>query len=198
MIEPAASGNARSALHFAIGRQCPGVPGPQCWAAMTMRTCILAFVSVLAVGLLVGCHRPPATPTRAAQEEALTTFKGRANRLYDAYLTGDRDEAKHNLEECIQLAHDSKLPPAYQAGCLFFDYARLYVLERRGGNEALAEAALVKARYWSLRERELGGNTDEKAGAVVKAETGEQIMGFIDKWDKDHTDGKGPNYAIRK
>lgn len=193
-VEP--TGGSRCAQSkFVSQRRLPPAAHAWCWAALIMGTRILRSALMLAVWVLAGCSSQPNVSSRASQEQTLATFKQQANQLYDAYLAGDREQAKHSLEQSIRLAEESKLPSTYQAGCLFFDYARLYVLERRGGSERSAEAALVKARYWSVREAELGGNSDEEAGARAKSETGDQIVAFIDKWDRDHTDGKGPNYA---
>jgi outer membrane murein-binding lipoprotein Lpp len=146
-----------------------------------MGTHFLKLGFMLAVVTVAGCSSQPSVASRASQEQSLAAFKHQANQLYDAYLAGDRAQAKHSLEESIRLAEESNLPPTYQVGCLFFYYARLYVLERSGGSERQAEAALVKAHYWSVREAQLGGNSDAEAGARAKVETGDQIMAFIDK-----------------
>ena len=153
---------------------------------------------MLAASIVAGCHPQPIASTRASQEQALSNLKRQANGYYDEYLAGDYNQAKLSLERSVKLADKLEFVPHYQAGHLFFCYARLYVLERRTGNDALAEAALVKARYWSLRERELGNVPDEEGGAFAKSESGDRIVEFIDKWDRDHTDGKGANYIRRQ
>lgn len=149
-------------------------------------------VAIISVNL-VGCssRRHEGEP-RA--EDSLNVFKGKAKQLYDSYLGGSSSEATESLKESIRLAERANIPDHYRAGCLFFNYARLYVLEHRMAKPALAEEALVKARFWSLREAELGGNSAEEAGVFITSQTGERIEQFIDKWDRDHTQGSGPKY----
>jgi hypothetical protein len=121
-------------------------------------------------------------------------FTKKADSLYAQYLAGTPEQARQALEATIKLAAAAKLSPFGEADCLCFAYARLYALESKSGRAAAAEADLVRARYWYLRQRELGGATPDEASKAVANFTGEQCMAFVDKWDKDHSGGRGPKY----
>jgi hypothetical protein len=131
---------------------------------------------------------------RKARSMPIDEFNKRSDELYTVYLNGKRYEAKQSLVDTLQLIENAGLGPSGKATCLFGTYARLYALEKRTGNEDLAEEALVQARYWDLRDDELGGKIPEKAGARIKTVTGAKVLEFVDRWDKAHGDGKGPRY----
>ena len=137
--------------------------------------------------LLLGCHTRRIDPADEVAKES--------DRLYRAYLEGDRDQARRSLGETIRLIENANLQPWGQANSLIFTYSRLYVLEKRSGNDELAEAALLKTRYWYLRQHELGGDSLAQAASAVKLFTAEKCMEFVDIWDLDHTAGKGPKYV---
>jgi hypothetical protein len=147
----------------------------------------------MALGLLAGCHEHVKPQANAAQD-----FLKRVDLLYDAYLGGNQEEAKQSLNEAIQLAKDADLPLNDKAHSLTMNYQRLYVLERRAGHKSLAEAALVRARYWLLEEAESGNNTTQDADEFVMSKTGDVIMDFVDAWDKKATGGKGPRYLVNQ
>ena len=115
--------------------------------------------------------------------------------LYEVYLEGDRQQAKRALEEMVLATDASKVAPRANAAALWLIYSRLYVLERRGGSATLADAYLLKARYWLLRKGELSGFSAEEAGEGVSKFTADKCLEMIDHWDKSRTNGKGPNYA---
>ncbi|MCX5670242.1 MAG: hypothetical protein NTU94_02830 [Planctomycetota bacterium] len=100
------------------------------------------------------------------------------------------------MEQMISVSEGSDAPLRVRAHGLWLTYSRLYVLEIRGGNEALAQACLLKARYWLLRKAELGGaDTETAATEVFSWFTPDKCMEIIDQWDKSRTQGKGPKYA---
>lgn len=136
--------------------------------------------------MLLGCQVSIVDPS--------LEFTKQADVLYQSYLQGNRSQARRSLEETIQLAGKSNLKPAGEADCLCFTYARLYALEKRTGTQPLAEAALVRARYWYLRQRELGGSTADESAVALTSYTAEKCLDFVDKWNKDHTGGRGPMY----
>jgi hypothetical protein len=145
-----------------------------------------ALLLACASTCLVGCH--PAPPPSA---DALVK---RGDQLYVAYLSADLDQARRDLQDLARLGEAGKLAPIGQARWLFFDYSRLFVLEQRAGHQDLAEIYFAKARYWDLRQRELRGDSEAEIAAGLKAFTPQSCKEFVDKWDKDHTDGKGPRY----
>jgi hypothetical protein len=146
----------------------------------------IPFCILVAITLL-GCRSVKVDPAEEAVKQS--------DALYQVYLTGSRDQARGSLEETIRVIENANLKPWAKANTLYITYARIYVLERRTGTEALAEAALVRARYWFLRKHELSGESEEQAGAAVRSMTADKCMDFVDKWDKEHTDGVGPRYA---
>jgi len=141
---------------------------------------------ILALTILFVCHFKQIDPGEKVVKES--------DRLYQVYLEGNLDQARQSLEATVQKIEKAKLKPWGEANSLFFTYSRLYVLEKRAGNEDSAGACLVKARYWYLREHELNGNSVKDANKAVRAFTPERCMEFVDKWDRDHTGGRGPKY----
>lgn len=142
---------------------------------------------ILAAMTLLGCRSVQVDPAAEAVKQS--------DQLYQVYLTGDLGRAKSSLEETIRVIENANLKPERQANMIFFAYARLYVLERRTSTRAIAEVDLVKARYWFLREHEFSGETVAQAGAAVQSLTADKCMDFVDKWDKQRTDGVGPRYT---
>ena len=144
-----------------------------------------AVTALVCSGLmaLVGCG-----PKQPDQE----TLERKLDASYNAYVQGDVHQARRSLEEGIRLCE--QLPSRKgQANAFFWSYCRLYVLDKRAGS-ALAESDLIRARYWGLRRYELGGSGTDEASYVTNL-TAEALVLFVDKWDRDHTDGKGPWYA---
>ncbi len=142
---------------------------------------------ILVAMTLLGCRSVQVDPAEEAVKQS--------DQLYQVYLTGDLGRARGSLEETIRVIENANLRPERKANMLFFAYARLYVLERRTSTGAVAETALVKARYWFLREHEFSGETEAQAGAAVQSLTADKCMDFVDKWDKQRTDGVGPRYT---
>jgi hypothetical protein len=139
--------------------------------------------------------KPQAQPVIDGEEYSRVIDE--CDRLCLNYLKGDIDHARESLQSAIRLAeHDVWLPrPDYQAQVLWLDYARLCALERRAGNDVLAEGYLVKARYWQLRMAELKGDSIEAAANyVVKQFPVEKVMALVEKADNANTDGRGPAY----
>jgi len=117
--------------------------------------------------------------------------------LYEAYLQADTDHARQILGQKIQLSESDRI--LEQAGFrfehrLFLDYARLYVLEKRAGNEEAAEAALIKGHYWLLRGCEMEKMPVQQAIEQLRTATSDQIVSMVDKQDKSATGGIGPKY----
>lgn len=142
---------------------------------------------ILVAMTLLGCRSVQVDPAEAAVEQS--------DQLYQVYLTGDLGRAKWSLEETIRVIENANLKPERKANIIYLAYARLYVLERRTSTGAVAEAALVKARYWFLREHEFSGETEAQAGAAVQSLTADKCMDIVDKGDRQRTDGVGPRYT---
>lgn len=148
---------------------------------------VIAFAWCFIPTVFVGCGAK-----QALRKEALVD---KFDKLYDAYMAGDLQQARHSLQEAVQVCEQSVPSRQGQANTLFWTYCRLYVLDKRSGDEASAESDFIKARYWGLRRYELSGNDTNGAASAVQSLTGERFIGFVDKWDKDHSDGRGPRYV---
>lgn len=160
------------------------------WKCLNARCCSALLVGcALCLFATDGCQRRDVKITRPDQA-VLREFDIR----YRAYLDGNLNQARQSLESTLLLIEKSHLDPAAQAHCFCFTFGRLYVLELRAGRSNIADALLVKVRYWYLIHKELDGATKDEAAHSLKTYTGEKCSAFVDKWDRDHTDGKGPNY----
>jgi hypothetical protein len=74
-----------------------------------------------------------------------------------------------------------KLDPNVQANALLRGYSWLYALEKRAGNQDLAELYFAKARYWIIRLHELSGESDSDISARLKTFTGEKCIADVDE-----------------
>ena len=144
------------------------------------------LVAVPTVILLNGCHLRTATLFGGRTPAEMKGFIQQTDRLYHAYLDGDRDQARHSLQETIKLIERAKLPPNGQAHTLFVTYCRLCVLEKKAGNEALAEDYLLKTRDRYLRELEIDGQSADPASQAVKSFTGDKAQEVVEKLDKSN------------
>lgn len=151
---------------------------------------ILLFISCFAV-LLAGCsQRAQPQPQDVAAE---------CDRLYQVYLNGGQDEARLSLLDAIHVIESAKLSPKAEAHGLWLGYGRLFVLEKRAGSNDVAMAALEKARYWCLRKAEISGDPPAEARAYAEKFACEDgLTAFIDKWDENHTAGRGARYIQRQ
>jgi hypothetical protein len=164
-----------------------------------MRTLwILLCISVVIGGILGALQVGKCQSTQGSGADDLLT---QSDRCYAVYLRGDEREARRSMLETVRLVETSnKLQARNRAHGLWLSFARLYVLERRAGNDALAEAYLLKTRYWRLIEREAGGMSPKAAGEFLKDDTGDKILEEVDDWDRKHNGGVLPHYVetIRK
>jgi hypothetical protein len=154
--------------------------------------CLIALASgVLVVTLLTGCA-PAESRTAGVREDA--------DRVYRAYLEGDVNQARRNLEQMIHVfeTRNAQIGRMHHAHGLYFGYARLYVLEKRVGNKESAETALIKARYWFLQSYESsedGWKNRVSLPEILSMITPERIAKAVDEEDKTRTRGKAPGYA---
>jgi hypothetical protein len=119
--------------------------------------------------------------------------------FYEIYFNGGRDDARRSIQEANRLIEEAKLAEQQREGqafALFIGYARLYSLERKSHNDDMAQLDLIKARYWALRSEELHGDTPAECNAyVAKFASDDNLVTFIDKWDRDANNGKSPKYT---
>ena len=129
-----------------------------------------------------------------SRNEAKREFIREGDRLFIPYMTGDLEQARQGLKQTISHYEESSvLDSKTRAEFLELDYDRLYVLEKRCGNQNAADIALIKARYWRTRSLELNGVTGAEEVATESLDTPEKRMKRVDDFDKG--DGKtGPKY----
>jgi len=147
----------------------------------------LAIVVLLAVGS-GGCS------SEQSKNEAKKEFIREGDRLFIPYMTGNLEQARQSLNQTINHYEESKfLDAKTQAGFLELDYDRLYVLEKRSGNQDAADIALIKARYWRFRSLELNGVTGSEEATIEALDTPEKRMKRVVNFDAG--DGKfSPKY----
>ncbi len=124
-------------------------------------------------------------------------FEEEFTRLHQVYLDGGPAEVRESLAGMIAIfEEDPDFSPSEQASGLSLSYGQLHVFEQRTGDAEAARAALIKARYWTLRQAELSGCSPAEAMRhVEKFASEEGVVAFIDKWDREHNDGRLPRYA---
>lgn len=148
---------------------------------------VLVLAALLMALTLMGCKSGHGLTSPDAAK--------RLDQLYRAYLGGDMEQARQSMVESISILETHHFPkPSASAHGLWLAYARLFVLESAAGNDALADACLMKARYWLLRRAEISGDTEENAVEAADGFTADKCMEVIHKWDNNFTGGKGPRY----
>jgi len=119
-----------------------------------------------------------------------------SKKLFTGYLQGDAQQARKSLQDEIGLFENSKAVSfRRQAAALFVECCRLYVLEKRTGNDVASELVLVKARYWNLRRYELSEGLTASALEEFRSCTPDRMVEMIDHADKTFTAGAGPRYV---
>lgn len=155
--------------------------------------CVAALAGGLVVaGLLSGCASTGSKGKQLGRE---------LERLMDAYMDGDVNEARRSLEQEVDLLQSPKAEVytrGWRAHVLFVTYARLYLLERRVGRDDKAEAALIRARFWALENYDLTEEGEFRKPPLreyMSDTSRERLDEDFDRWDKLITYGRGPKYA---
>jgi hypothetical protein len=149
------------------------------------------FAIFALVVILCGCRS--ASSVRVAAE---SDYFKQSGQLYKAYLDADLDHARQDLQDIARLGETTqKLEPNVQANSLLRAYSWLFALEKRAGNQDLAELYFAKARYWVIRQHELWGESDSDISARLKTFTGEKCIADVDSWDKGASKGRGAHYV---
>jgi hypothetical protein len=153
------------------------------------RPVIMIIASVwLLIGGVVGCN--PKDRVLAQQKEVIQ----QSEELSKSYLQGDFRQAQESLLKDAKLLEGATiLEPRGRAYLLRLTYLRLCVLEKRTGNEAAADANLIKAQYWSL-PGDLTETEMQKAIPEIKQLNLEHVVQYVDEFDRLHNDGKEPAY----
>jgi hypothetical protein len=154
-----------------------------------------AFAQILVCLFLLlsfgGCH-DKSSELRRMQEDVIY----RADALFTGYEEGSVDRARQSLKSRIELYEGSTaLHPAARLDMIARDYARLYLLEKRTGEDEAAEAALVKVRYWYLCVFERQGRSAREAVGLLQKLIPGELEATVDDIDQRVTKGKGLRYV---
>ena len=146
----------------------------------------------LAMNFLLGCSAKHSKIVPS--EDEMKAFYNEEEKLSVPYWTGNVDQARQSLNQTIQLIKQSNgLSFSAQAGFLYIEYARLYVLEKRAGNKADAELALSKAKFWRIRNLNPSEALDDSAIVKIMSDTPELMVKYIDVLDAGDS-GNRPKY----
>jgi hypothetical protein len=151
---------------------------------------LIMLSSALTIGIVTaGCESK--TRRFAQQNEILQQSEA----LFQCYLQGDVKRARVCLYDSAKMLEESLvLESIGRSQLLSKTYFRLYVLEKRANNEIAAEANLIKARYWSLKNGELMGVDPAKTVEQITNYSPERIFQYVDEFDKKNNKGKQPAY----
>lgn len=148
-------------------------------------------VALCAIMLLTGCN---CGSNRGVQQDAILYKSESYSRCY---VEGNLEEARRCLNKnALLLEQSTILEPLGRAGLLTLTYARLFVLEKKAGNEALAEENLIKLKFWFLKRAELEGKpSNSTIKTMEELTTSDHLITFVDDTDKKHNRGKPPAYV---
>lgn len=154
-----------------------------------------SLLRALTSTLLLLAHASAFAPGESVDQDLV----GQLDKLYYGYLGGDIVQARENLRQSILLLDGARFSkPAASAHGLWITHSRLAVLEGYAGNAILAEANLLKARFWYLRKFEISGESTEEAMKAVHSYDADKCRQAMEKFDKTHTNGLGPKYSRKE
>lgn len=151
-----------------------------CRAALALTCLVLLLISAQANSKVDSKER----------ERAVATL----DELYAKYLSSSLIEARTNLVKAIAFIHESSVRLPELQSALPIAYARLSVLERKAGRDALSRLYFEKSRYWRLVEREKLQLKPEDIILNHESFTREDSDTYALEWDKKRTKGIGPAY----
>jgi len=134
------------------------------------------------------------TQTRSAGKHERDRAVSTLDEMYASYLSGNIVEARSNLLKGIAFIHENSVRIPELRGALPVSYARLSLLERKAGNEALAIISFEKSRYWRMIEHQKVGLKPEEIVSSYNSVTQEDSDYEVLQWDKTHSKGVGPAY----
>jgi hypothetical protein len=115
--------------------------------------------------------------------------------LYNEYLTNDYEAAFCSLRRIERLLEDAVAAyPAGRAHGLFLTNARMLYMADFAGQDALAEIAHQKARYWYLRKGQLQEVADIEIARRLKELDRNKCKELVKVFDEDENKGKGPRW----
>ena len=153
---------------------------------------IWIFVFSLIISFSFGCSSKHSK--LVAKQAEMNAFLQEYGRLFPPYLTGYVEQARQSIKQTIQFVEASNIDPEHQAGDLYLDCYRWYILEKRTGNDKGAEYALIKASYWRLRYSELRKESEDEIINDMSSLTPEKIMIGVNNFDEGANNGNKPKY----
>ena len=119
--------------------------------------------------------------------------------LYYQYVNGDAGKARDSLLTGVTILEKAScFEESTHAGLLSLEYSRLAVLENKAGDKLAAEAYLLSAQYWQLKDHELSNSSAGAAMAKVKALDMQEATRFVEKMDRGLHAGELANYNKRR
>jgi hypothetical protein len=153
------------------------------------------IVAILSLLILLGCRAKEIELNNSPKP--VDEFVKKSDQLYEAYLNGNRIQAKRSLDALLIATEAANLSPDGHAHTLFKIYARLYVFEKRNGNQSAAEADFVQVKHWLLQTLKSRGQLNSQATEEVDEYTTDKCLKEVDEWDKAHHNGMLPNYVAK-
>lgn len=153
-----------------------------------LRTLMVAALCLVATSYYSSAADPKVSSKE--REEIVSTL----DLIYAKFLTGTQVQARSNLLQAIALinTHSCRIPELQEA--LPISYARLALLERQAGHEALARVYYEKSRYWRIVSREKLAINPEDILESHDLTTRDESDKYALEWDKKRTQGIGPAY----
>ena len=161
------------------------------------RLFLIILVCVLFVSFTNGCGPKNGSKQTGSGSRSQGGSLADLDRLYISYVNGDTNVAKRSLKEVVDMLQNWESPNGQALG-LFLSYSRLYALEAREGDADLAEVYFIKARYWFVRNAEIGNSLPREIGAKMRTFTTNACIEMVDDWDRKHSDGKVAKYLRRE
>lgn len=150
----------------------------------------LTVICLILFGIVAGCAQ---TPSRASKEERERVVSA-LDEMYKRYVSGSVMEARSNLVKAVTVMHEnSGRIPELQTG-LPMGYARLSLLERKAGFEAISRIYFEKSRYWRIIEFERSGQKPDEIISNHDSVSREDSDKAALDWDINYTKGVGPAY----
>ena len=154
-------------------------------------SCSFALICVLSV---TGCYsgKDSSDHNIETQQKEIVQKSEDLNRRY---LEGTLSRAKESLRDNAKLLEEGVvLEPVGRSQLLALTYFRLYALDQRIGDQTAADADLIRAQYWSLKNGDLTGVDVKTAIRNIKEFNEDRIIEYVDAIDKRHNGGRAPAY----
>lgn len=138
--------------------------------------------------LAIGCRSE-------ASDEPQQRVRDRHNQMIGEYLCGDVAQAKMALEQDIKFVEgETALTSLGHDDLIAFDYDRLYVLEKRIGDDSAAKDSLAQARRWDIKAMEAIKMSLPEMRERMDDYSAAKVLEAVNKDDRDLNNGNLPQY----